>query len=312
MDILLLSFSCVAPFIIYLFLGFTSKKILKISSATFLDINTIVFRIFLPLNLFFNIYRSDFASVNLSRPLLIGLICVLVFFLLAMIYYGKRNIPNADKSVMIQNSFRSNFILLGIELTESIMGTEVSALGGVMTVMFIPLFNVLAVLVFSFYAKEKVSFIKVLARILKNPLIISSLLALVLNYFNVSVSDWLFNVLFPLGKMATPLALFALGGRFVFTTDRESRKLLFEGLLFRLILIPLIVMLIIIPMGIRGEALALFLVLFGGPVAVTSYTMAQQMGGNEQLAAQLLVYTTVFSTFTLFVFISIFKSYGFF
>ena len=312
MDVLLLSFSCVAPFIVYLFLGYGSKKILKISPATFLDLNTIVFRIFLSLNLFFNIYCSDFDSVDFSRPILIGLICVFVFFILAIIFYGKRKIPNTDKSVMIQNSFRSNFILFGIDLTESIMGRPVSALGGIMTAIFIPLFNVFAVLVFSFYAKEKVSFMKVTVNILKNPLIIAAVLAIILNYFNVAMPDLLFDILYPLGKMATPLALFALGGRFVFATDRASRKLLLEGLLIRLVIIPLIVLLIIIPMGIRGETLALLLVLFGGPVAVTSYTMAQQMGGNEQLAAQLLVYTTVFSTFTLFIFISIFKAYGFF
>ncbi|MGI6579243.1 MAG: AEC family transporter [Saccharofermentanales bacterium] len=312
MDILFLSFSCVAPFIVYLFLGYGSKKILKISSATFLDLNTIVFRIFLSLNLFFNIYCSDFATVDFSRPILIGLVCVLVFTLSGLIFYGKRKIPNTDKSVMIQNIFRSNFILFGIDLTESIIGKPVSALGGVMTAIFIPLFNVFAVLVFSFYAKEKVSFGKAIINILKNPLIISAFLAIVLNTLKISMPDLLFNILYPLGKMATPLALFALGGRFVFATTRESRKLLLEGLFIRLILIPLIVLAIIIPMGVRGETLALLLVLFGGPVAVTSYTMAQQMGGNEQLAAQLLVYTTVFSTLTLFVFISIFKTYGFF
>jgi len=98
------------------------------------------------------------------------------------------------------------------------------------------------------------------------------------------------------------MALFALGGRFIFRTERSTIRLLLEGLLVRLFVVPLIAIFVSVSFGIRGEALALLLVLFGGPVAVTSYTMAQQMGGNEQLAAQLLVYTNCIFYFFSFCF----------
>lgn len=312
MDILLLSFSYVAPFIVYLLLGIASKRLFSTSSKTYLDINMFVFKIFLPLSLFFNIYNSDFASVDFSDPLLISLIGTLLIFFLAIFFYGKRNLPKASKSVMIQNSFRSNFILFGIPLTQNIMGPTVSGLAGLMTALVIPLFNILSVIVLAFYYKEKVSFLKTILQILKNPLTIASLIAILLKYFELRIPGLLVDTLYPLGKIATPMALFALGGRFIFRTERSTIRLLLEGLLVRLFVVPLIAIFVSVSFGIRGEALALLLVLFGGPVAVTSYTMAQQMGGNEQLAAQLLVYTTVFSTFSLFVFISILKTYGFF
>lgn len=117
---------------------------------------------------------------------------------------------------MIQNSFRSNFILFGIPLTQNIMGSTVSGLAGLMTALVIPLFNILSVIVLAFYYKEKVSFLKTILQILKNPLIIASLIAILLKYFELRIPGLLVDTLYPLGKIATPMALFALGGRFIF------------------------------------------------------------------------------------------------
>lgn len=312
MDVLLLSFSYVAPFLVYMLLGYGSKRVFKIKSETFLDLNTIVFKIFLPLSLFFNVYNSDFESVDFSKPLLIGIIGTLVIFLFFLVFYSRRKLAKADKSVMIQNSFRSNLILFGIPLTQSIMGTSISGLAGIMIAIIVPLFNILAVIVLAIYANEKISFFKTIWNIIKNPLIIASIIAILLRYFNVILPELVVDIMSPLGSLATPLALLALGGRFSFKTDRNIRKLLIEGTFIRLILVPFVGLAVALLLDVRGEALALLLTLFGGPVAVSSYTMAQQMGGNDKLAAQLLVYTTILSSFTLFIFISLFKAFAYF
>ena len=48
--------------------------------------------------------------------------------------------------------------------------------------------------------------------------------------------------------------------------------------------------------------------LFGSPVATSSFAMAQQMGGDSDLAGQLVVYTSIFSIFTMFLWIVVLKS----
>ena len=68
---------------------------------------------------------------------------------------------------MIQNSFRSNFILFGIPLTQNIMGSTVSGLAGLMTALVIPLFNILSVIVLAFIKRKCLS--KDNPQILKNP-----------------------------------------------------------------------------------------------------------------------------------------------
>ncbi|MFA6851501.1 MAG: AEC family transporter, partial [Selenomonadaceae bacterium] len=58
--------------------------------------------------------------------------------------------------------------------------------------------------------------------------------------------------------------------------------------------------------------LAALLSLYGAPQAVASVAMAEEMGSDEELAAQLLVWSTIFCVLTMFIYIAIFRSIGLF
>ena len=60
-----------------------------------------------------------------------------------------------------------------------------------------------------------------------------------------------------------------------------------------------------------AEYAALF-ALFATPEAVASIAMADQMGGDSELAGQILVWTTIFSALTLFLFVAFFRHTGIF
>jgi malate permease and related proteins len=64
-------------------------------------------------------------------------------------------------------------------------------------------------------------------------------------------------------------------------------------------------------LGFRGEALLGLMVLFASPTAVSSYTMAQQMGADGKLAGQLVAFTTGVSLLTIFLFVFLFKQLGY-
>ncbi len=81
-------------------------------------------------------------------------------------------------------------------------------------------------------------------------------------------------------------------------------------LLIRLVLLPLIMVPLAWLIGLRGVELFLILVIFGTPVATSSYPMAVNMGGDGPLAGQLVFVSTVASLFTLFAFIFAMSSLG--
>ena len=49
------------------------------------------------------------------------------------------------------------------------------------------------------------------------------------------------------------------------------------------------------------------MIMFGAPTAVSSFTMAQQMDGDSELAGQLVVFSSAFSILTIFIWIFILK-----
>ena len=65
-------------------------------------------------------------------------------------------------------------------------------------------------------------------------------------------------------------------------------------------------------LGFRGVEFAVLMIVFGSPCAVSSYTMAAQMGGDAELAAQQVMVTTVLSAVTMFAMIFLFKTAGVF
>ena len=61
------------------------------------------------------------------------------------------------------------------------------------------------------------------------------------------------------------------------------------------------------PTLVGGSSL---LAIFAGPPAVASFTMAQQLGGDAELAGNSVVMGSAFSFVTIFIWISLFKGLG--
>ena len=100
--------------------------------------------------------------------------------------------------------------------------------------------------------------------------------------------------------MSSPLALFALGGTLQFKAIGKNLRYLVPTLATKLILLPLALVAIAYALGLRGVELFLVIAVFATPVASGSYPMAQNMGGDGELAGQLVFLSTVISVFTLF------------
>jgi len=113
-----------------------------------------------------------------------------------------------------------------------------------------------------------------------------------------------------MGRAATPMALAAMGGAFRFEGAKNCLKPLVIVIIGRLILMPAFWLTVAALLGFRGHAFISLLSLYGAPVAVSSYSIAVQMGGDSELASQIVVYTSICSIITLFLLTFITKSLG--
>ena len=274
--------------------------------------NNVVFRVFLPTLLFSNIYKTDFATISSFTLLWYSVIVLFVMFGSYMLIIPKIVKENPKRGVLVQGICRSNFIFFGMPMATTLYGGTSAGIASLMVGVVVPFVNMTSVIALEYFRGHTPNYPKILKGILLNPIIIGGFFGLVLTVFHIRLPQIMENFVFELANIATPLALIILGGSVTFSSVKSNKRPLIIGIANRLLIVPAVGLTISILLGFRGLELVLLMSMFASPAAVSSFTMAQQMDGDAELAGQLVVFTTVLSLITLFFWISAMMAFGFF
>lgn len=316
MQAFLFAVNAVTPIMLLMVLGYFLKKIGLIGVDLSKQINKIVYRVFLPVMLFLNIYKIEsFAAIDFGY-VFYTIAAVFVIFLVSIPLVCLVSKRNSYRGVLLQATFRSNYAFIGIPLAQSLFGDEGVIVATLLSAIIVPFYNILATVALSIFKGdgEKISVKKILLNIIKNPLIQSifaGLLALLIREilsvnsidFRISNIEAIYKPLTQLSSLATPLALICLGAQFEFSAVSELKKEIIFGTVARSLAVPLLCIgspLVFAPSAFSGAHYAAFVAAFATPVAVSTVPMAQEMDGDVQLAGQLVVWSTLFSALTVF------------
>ncbi|MBP3592970.1 MAG: AEC family transporter [Lachnospiraceae bacterium] len=310
MDNLILSFNVVLPIFLCILLGYFLRRIHMVDTPSLNVMNKLCFKVFLPIYLFNNIATTNLAAAFNGKLLATAYLGVTAQFILLMILIPRLEKENPRRGVLIQAMFRSNFALFGLPLALSLCGTEKVGPTSILVGFTVPLFNILAVVSLESFRGGKPSIKKMAKGIATNPLIIASLLGIAFNLLDFTLPSAVQKSVNDLGGVATPLSLVALGGSFTVSKVKEYKKQLTIGVLGRLVFSPLIMVSAGILLGFRNELLIPLLIMSGAPTAVSSFPMAQQMDGDGELAAGLVVFTSALAILSMFLWIFVLKQIG--
>lgn len=323
MSTLWFAINAIMPIVLLIVLGYGLTRVHFLDEKFLKMANRFVFFIALPILLAKNIYDVDsinqieFGIVMIS---LLGIFLLFLIGLLVVIWF----VPKDErKGVVLQCLFRSNFAIIGLPLATSLGGNDAAALVSILAAFTIPLFNILAVLSLTMFNKEhgSLNFKKVVHDVIRNPLIIGVVIGsilLVLREF-IPIQDgekvflikrdlpFFYQAVKYVADIASPLALIVLGGQFKFKALASMIKEVSIGVVGRLIFAPILgfgliylVDAIFPGFEMKTSYFAGIIALFASPVAVSSAVMASEMKADESLAAQLVVWTSLFSVFTIF------------
>lgn len=312
MESLRLSFNAIAPIFLLMLIGYVIKGIKLVDKKVFDGINKIVFKIFLSTLLFYNLYSTKTAEIFNLRLIAFAILGTLLVFFAGYFLVMHIAKENPKRGVILQAIFRSNYAILGIPLVEYICNGVSSGLSSLMVAFVVPCFNVLAVVTLVRFGGEKVSAKKLLKGIITNPLIIGCVLGMICLVLHIKFPPIIEKTVIDVSKIATPLAIIVLGASFSFKSIKGYVREILIAVSARLVFVPLIAITAAALLGFRGEELACLLVTFGSPVAVSSFAMAQQMGGDETLAGHVVVISSAFCLLTLFVWIFVLSALGLF
>jgi len=324
MDTFPYALNAVGPILLTIALGAVVRRLGSWDPAFYKRLNSLCFHLFLPANLFYHIYNiGDLSQMNwaVMGVLVAG---ILVSLLLGWIVVQLLIPERREKGVMIQAAFRSNHAILGLPLAEALGGAAAMGFASISTAVCVPVFNVLAVFVLSAYADHhRPDPVDLVKRVSRNPLILASVLGIVCVAVRnlLGLSEPLLQRVLPvqtviknLSGIASPLMLFVLGAGLDFrATGRLIPKPALGGVL-RLVVSPVLVIGTIVlsrePLGLTVLEMPSVVAVCASPIAVSSAVMTQEIGGDDQLASQLVVWTSVLSMLTIFITVYILRSVG--
>lgn len=308
----MISANAVLPMCLVMALGYGTRRLGWIRREEISAINKIAFRIFLPCLLYYNVYCSDLSGS--FDPLLMAYAVggVLLTFGLALGYTLLTEKLPERRGVMIQGMFRSNYVIMGIPVATALLGSDQLGTVSILIAVVVPLFNMLSVVVLEVFRGQKPKPLHILGQIAKNPLVIGSVLGILTLAAGIRLPHILEQTIQNISAIASPLQLFLLGAFFQFSGLKTYRRELVTVSAAKLIVAPGLFLGLGALLGFRGVAFVSLIGVFASPTAVNSFTMAQQMGGDAELAGDIVVTTSAVSIPTMFLWIFLFKSLGVF
>ena len=328
------AFNAIAPIIGLILLGYILRQKNFFSAGFPKEANKFAFHYCIGTMQFLNIYNLE--SIR-DIPVVITAFVVIALALLSLLGLVMGHICTNKRErigVIAQTWMRSNSAVIGIPLATAIGGSAAAAVLTPLQAPAVIMYNSMSVIFLSIYnrnTENKINWGRILRGVLNNPLVRGLLLGIlalaVREVLPVNAEGhpivsmrytlpFLYDILGSLSKMATPLALVALGGQFSFGAVKELRKEIITTSLGRLVIAPAIGFTLAYTVSRMGffdwnpALVAAFIAVFASPVSVSSAPMASEMNADDVLAGQLVVWTSLLGTFSLFVIIVLFQAMG--
>lgn len=301
----------VVPIFLLVVLGALLRRVGILDAPGCAKMNTFSFDVLVPAMVFYNIYEAELSSFTNPRLLLFCMASVSAVFLVLMVLIPRLEKDRSRVGVIIQGIFRSSFVVLGMGLAASMYPGQDMSIIAIASTVVAPLFNAFAVIALEVFSSQKPDPRRIALGVVKNPLIIASVLALLMLLTGLRLPYLIDVTVQNLSACATTVSLVVLGGSLSFAGIGGSKKQLAGAVLGKMVVLPLIFIPLAVWMGFRDMELLCVLILFASPSPVTAPVMARNVQGADwQLAGQIVVFSTTFSILSLFCFIYALLSLG--
>lgn len=298
-----ISFNAIMPMFLMVMLGSVIKKQGLLPQNTLECLNKMNYYYIFPALTFQSAYTGDFSRMISVDVVIFCIAGVLLEYGIGVCAARFIDRDPSRRTVLVQSCFRTNMLLIGLPLAKNFFD-DVSIVV-IACAVIVPIYNLLSTVV---CVQERKNIKKLVSGILKNPIVASTLLGIVLNLAEIKLPVFLAGTVSVLSVMGSNLALIILGGYFDFQNVRLRMKLLSKLSILRLVALPGIFLLLGTALGFRGIGIMTVLTVFGCPLPTIMFTLTKEMGGDAGLAGEAIVFTTLVSFFTLLIWISLLRS----
>ena len=303
------------PIFLVMVIGYILRQIGMLNENFVTVANRFNFKVTLPFMLFRDISSVDIRAVfDVKYVLFCAVVSTVSFWLI----WGGTKLFLKEQSMrgaFVQASFRSSAAVMGLAFIQNIYGT--SAMGPLMIVGAVPLYNIFSVIVLTFEGEQSEKIDKkqkikgACINIAKNPIILGILTGLVAALLRIDFPVVIDKTINNVAQMATPLALITIGAGFEGRKALAKIKPTIAASMIKLVIQPLIFLPVAAWMGFTGEKMIAILIMLASPTTPSCYIMAKNMKNDGTLTASVIVMTTLLAAFTLTGWIFLLKTMGY-
>ena len=313
----------IAPVFLLIALGLMLRLGRFISDDFAKSLNRLAYWVGLPCLLFYKVALSDndFASAGKTFAVVFGatMAAVAVAYLTAFVM----RIPVASWGTFVQGAYRGNLAYVGLVVViyslSSVSSTDpqyaayarsTKAIAILLMAMVVPFYNVFSVtvLLLSKHQVDRGIFVRVFRDVITNPLIIACVCGLVYSFFFDSLPFAFARSLEALGQMSLPIALMSIGASLVGEKIVcENFKPAVAASFIKVLVAPVAGYAIARAIGLGTGEMLVAMVMLASPTAVASYVMTQEIGGNAQMSARIVVISTILSAASLAIAVGLFN-----
>lgn len=282
------------PIFVIMFIGFWLQKKFQLNVQTLARLN-IYFLV--PAFIFVKLYSTKisvqlFGNIFLFFVLYVILLFIISHFVGKMLKLGKGEKTTFSNSVVFFNS--GNY---GVPVNDLVFKSDPFAMS--IQVIMLTLQNIF---LFSYgifsLQSVKIGKLQAILGYFKMPVLYAMLAGITLNYFNVSVPSFIWVPANYIADAMIALALFTLGAQVAQIKFTSALSTLYYSLALRLAIGPMIALGIIYIFKVDGLTAQALLIGSAMPTSVNSAVIAQEYDNHPDLAAQIVLFSTLVSAVT--------------
>ena len=300
----------ILPISAMLLIGYFTKTYFITDKSFWSNVNKLVYYIMFPSLMIYSISKANFEHTNSS---FVFVLITIVVFITSIIWLIKPRVESQYFWIsFLQGSIKYNsYVFIGVSLYY--LNEGVVPVIALITAVMVITTNVITVFVFNKYSKEQKGLLEACISTLKNPLIISCVMGLFINYAGNYIpfilgATWLNNILEKIGTASLVLSLIGVGASLKFRWDYHTIKGALYSSIIKLLIFPLIVLISLNFFNYDRTLIIVCVIYAASPCSSNATAATEALGGDHKSMSLIISLQTILSMVTISFWLALYQN----
>ena len=284
----------ILPVFIIMMIGYFIQKKFQLDLQTLSKIN-IYFVV--PGFIFVKLYSTDFALGLLGKTLLFFILYVFLLFVVAFLVGKVLKLGKAKQTTFSNSLVFFNSGNYGLPVNDLVFKSDPFAMSIQVIVLTLQNMFLFSYGIFALQS-VKIGKLKAMLAYFRMPVLYALLAGLGLNALNIGIPDFIWVPANYIADSMIAIALITLGAQVAQFKFQLGNLSVYVSMCVRLIIGPMMALGIIYLMGVEGTTAQALFIASAMPTSLNSAVIAQEYKSHPDFAAQIVLFSTIFSSIT--------------